>query len=75
MTVPPEETRLVDTMLALRRYQPPGSKRVDPGEDSLVSGLRAKIDASLERIFADMSLKDFACGSEREPTAGDQPVG
>lgn len=68
LAVPPEETRVVDTLLALRRYQPPGSKRVDPGADSLIAKLRGKIDASLENVFGGMTLKEFAVG-ETDPDA------
>jgi membrane protein len=75
LTVPPEETRVVDTLLALRRYQPPGSRRVDPREDSLIARLREKIDASLERVFADTTLKDFACDNGREDTKENPAAG
>lgn len=75
LTVPPEETRVVDTLLALRRYQPPGSRRVDPLEDSVIGALRAKIDASLEQVFADITLKDFAADNARAAEAGGAVAG
>jgi len=66
LRVPPEETAVVDALLALRRYQPADSRRVVPADNTVVATLRAHIDSNLRQCFGDTTLKAFARDAQRE---------